>query len=322
MNTNKKLGLGGATFGGSKNNNKLISSKIFGNVSIDKSIELIEYAFKKGIKTFDTSPLYGSGKSEISYGNALKNFKRDDFFITSKCGRILKEINSTNLATEKAIVNDKADTIFDFSEKGIRISVEESLKRLKLDYLDSLLLHDPDQANMENEAVKHAFPAMMKIKEEGLVKNIGCGINQWQMPLRFYEYFDLDYVLLAGRYTLLENSESKFFMEKSKILNTKITIGGPYNSGILARDLNSPVSYNYEVAPNYLIEKAKKIEEITSNYGISLKSAALNFLLSDEKVTSIVPGMSSIEEIDENISLAKESIPSELWSKLREHNYI
>ena len=322
MNTNKKLGLGGATFGGSKNNNKLISSKIFGNVSIDKSIELIEYAFKKGIKTFDTSPLYGSGKSEISYGNALKNFKRDDFFITSKCGRLLKEINSTNLATEKAILNDKADTIFDFSEKGIRISVEESLKRLKLDYLDSLLLHDPDQANMENEAVKHAFPAMMKIKEEGLVKNIGCGINQWQMPLRFYEYFDLDYVLLAGRYTLLENSESKFFMEKSKNLNTKITIGGPYNSGILARDLNSPVSYNYEVAPNYLIEKAKKIEEITSNYGISLKSAALNFLLSDEKVTSIVPGMSSIEEIDENISLAKETIPSELWSKLREHNYI
>ena len=322
MNTNKKLGLGGATFGGSKNNNKLISSKIFGNVSIDKSIELIEYAFKKGIKTFDTSPLYGSGKSEISYGNALKNFKRDDFFITSKCGRLLKEINTTNLATEKIIMHDKADTVFDFSEKGIRVSVEESLKRLKLDYLDSLLLHDPDQANMENEAVKHAFPEMMKIKEEGLVKNIGCGINQWQMPLRFYEYFDLDYVLLAGRYTLLENSESKFFMEKSKILNTKITIGGPYNSGILARDLNSPVSYNYEVAPNYLIEKAKKIEKITSNYGISLKSAALNFLLSDENVTSIVPGMSSIEEIDENISLAKETIPSELWSKLREHNYI
>ena len=191
-----------------------------------------------------------------------------------------------------------------------------------MDYLDSLLLHDPDQANMENEAVNYAFPAMMKIKEEGLVKNIGCGINQWQMPLRFYEYFDLDYVLLAGRYTLLENSESKFFMEKSKIVNTKITIGGPYNSGILARDLNSPVSYNYEIAPYNLIEKAKKIEEITSNFGISLKSAALNFLLSDENVTSIVPGMSSIEEIDENISLAKESIPGELWSKLREQNYI
>ena len=128
--------------------------------------------------------------------------------------------------------------------------------------------------------------------------------------------------MLAGRYTLLENSESKFFMEKSKILNTKITIGGPYNSGILARDLNSPVSYNYEVAPNYLIEKAKKIEEITSNYGISLKSAALNFLLSDENVTSIVPGMSSIEEIDENISLTKESIPEEMWSNLKENNYI
>ena len=188
--------------------------------------------------------------------------------------------------------------------------MEESLKRLNIDFIDTLLLHDPDQADME------------KIKEEGLVKNIGCGINQWEMPLRFYEYFDLDYVLLAGRYTLLENNKSKFFMEKSKNLNTKITIGGPYNSGILARDLDSPVSYNYEVAPDYLINRAKKIEEITSNYGISLKSAALNFLLLDEKVTSIVPGMSSIEEIDENISLTKESIPEEMWSNLKENNYI
>ena len=200
--------------------------------------------------------------------------------------------------------------------------MEESLKRLNIDLIDTLLLHDPDQADMEKEAIKYAFPTMIKIKEEGLVKNIGCGINQWEMPLRFYEYFDLDYVLLAGRYTLLENNKSKFFMEKSKNLNTKIIIGGPYNSGILARDLDSPVSYNYEVAPDYLINRAKKIEEITSNYGISLKSAALNFLLLDEKVTSIVPGMSSIEEIDENISLTKESIPEEMWSNLKENNYI
>ena len=322
MNTNKKLGLGGATFGGSKNNNKIISSKIFGNVSIDKSIELIEYAFYNGIKTFDTSPLYGSGRSEISYGRALKNFNRDDFFITTKCGRLLRDTNSNNLATEESIINDKAEPEFDYSERGIRLSVEESLKRLKVDFLDSLLLHDPDQANMEKEAIEYAFPTMIKIKEEGLVKNIGCGINQWQMPLRFYENFDLDYILLAGRYTLLENNESKFFMEKSRDLNTKITIGGPYNSGILARDLNSPVSYNYELAPNYFIDRAKKIEEITNNFGISLKSAALNFLLCDEKVTSVVPGMSSIEEINENISLTKESIPDELWSKLKEHNYI
>ena len=226
------------------------------------------------------------------------------------------------LNVEQSIINDKAEPVFDYSEKGIRISVEESLKRLNIDFIDTLLLHDPDQADMEKEAIKYAFPTMIKIKEEGLVKNIGCGINQWEMPLRFYEYFDLDYVLLAGRYTLLENNKSKFFMEKSKNLNTKITIGGPYNSGILARDLDSPVSYNYEVAPDYLINRAKKIEEITSNYGISLKSAALNFLLLDEKVTSIVPGMSSIEEIDENISLTKESIPEEMWSNLKENNYI
>lgn len=322
MKINNKLGLGGATFGGSKNNNKVISSKIFGNVSIEKSIELIEYAYNKGIKTFDTSPLYGSGKSEISYGKAIKNFKRDDFFISSKCGRIIKDKYSKNLASENSIISNNVEIVFDYSEKGIINSVEESLKRLNLNYLDSLLLHDPDQADMEKEAVETAFPSMIRLKEEGIVKNIGCGINQWEMPMRFYDHYDLDYVLLAGRYTLLENKDSKLFMEKSKKLNTKITIGGPFNSGILARNLNSPVSYNYELAPEKLINKAKKIEIITNKYGISLKSAALNFLLKDEMVTSIVPGMSSINEIDENIKISKDQIPEKLWNELKNNNYI
>ena len=322
MKINNKLGLGGATFGGSKNNNKVISSKIFGNVSIEKSIELIEYAYNKGIKTFDTSPLYGSGKSEISYGKAIKNFKRDDFFISSKCGRIIKDKYSKNLASENSIINNNVEIVFDYSEKGIISSVEESLKRLNLNYLDSLLLHDPDQADMEKEAVETAFPSMIRLKEEGIVKNIGCGINQWEMPMRFYDHYDLDYVLLAGRYTLLENKDSKLFMEKSKKLNTKITIGGPFNSGILARNLNSPVSYNYELAPEKLINKAKKIEIITNKYGISLKSAALNFLLKDEMVASIVPGMSSINEIDENIKISKDKIPEKLWNELKNNNYI
>jgi len=322
MKINNKLGLGGATFGGSKNNNKVISSKIFGNVSIEKSIELIEYAYNKGIKTFDTSPLYGSGKSEISYGKAIKNFKRDDFFISSKCGRIIKDKYSKNLASENSIISNNVEIVFDYSEKGIINSVEESLKRLNLNYLDSLLLHDPDQADMEKEAVETAFPSMIRLKEEGIVKNIGCGINQWEMPMRFYDQYDLDYVLLAGRYTLLENKDSKLFMEKSKKLNTKITIGGPFNSGILARNLNSPVSYNYELAPEKLINKAKKIEIITNKYGISLKSAALNFLLKDEMVTSIVPGMSSINEIDENIKISKDQIPEKLWNELKNNNYI
>ncbi len=322
MNKNKKLGLGGATFGGSKNNNKLISKKIFGNVSIENSIELIDYAFKKGIKVFDTSPLYGSGKSELSYGVALKNLNRSDFFISSKCGRLLRCNNSSEPPSENSIINDKVETIFDYSERGIRNSVYESLKRLNLNYLDSLLLHDPDQAGMEKEAIEFAFPAMLSLKKEGIVRNIGCGINEWEMPLRFYSHYKLDNVLLAGRYTLLENSSSKFFMESSMKLKTKIIIGGPFNSGILARDLNSPVSYNYELAPENLINKAKEIEKICQKYDVSLKSAALNFLLKDEKVTYVVPGMSSKKEIDENILISKEVIPSELWKELEEKKYI
>tara|TARA_A100001037_G_scaffold305288_1_gene344813 strand:- start:5493 stop:6452 length:960 start_codon:yes stop_codon:yes gene_type:complete len=319
MNNNlSKLGLGGATFG------NVLADGIFGGVNQEKAIEIINYAYESGIKIFDTAPLYGFGRSELWYGRALSGIKRGSINLTSKCGRLIRNLRNKNDSIISDIDIDKGygEPVFDYSRDGIRRSVEESLARLKTDYLDTLLLHDPDQGGLESEAYQSAFPEMAKMKEEGIVKNVGCGMNECEMPIRFMKKIDLDKILLAGRYTLLENTKSSEFMKICAKKNVKVIIGGPYNSGILARDLNSPVSYDYEVAPPKLIKRAKDIEEIANKFNVSLKSASLNFVLMNSQVFSVVPGMSSINEVKDNIDIANENIPIELWSDLSENGFI
>ena len=319
MNKNfHKLGLGGATFG------NILADGIFGGVNQEKSIEIIDYAYESGIRIFDTAPLYGFGRSELWYGRALNGKKRQSLNLTSKCGRLIRNLRNKKNSKINEIDIDKGygEPIFDYSPDGIRRSVEESLMRLKTDYLDTLLLHDPDQGGLEKEALIFAFPEMMKMKEEGIIKKIGCGINECEMPIRFMKNIDLDKILIAGRYTLLENTKSSEFMKICEKNDVQVIIGGPYNSGILARDLNSPVSYNYEVAPKDLIIKAKNIERTTNKFNVSLKSAALNFVLKNSQVFSVVPGMSSINEVRDNIQIANEAMPEELWASLSKDKFI
>ena len=316
-NLKQKLGLGGATFG------NIFAEGLFGGVTEEKSFEIINHAYQSGIKIFDTAPYYGFAKSELWYGRALNKFKRSEYNLTSKCGRLIVNQKSNNLrVTSEEIESLELQAIYDYSPSGIRRSVEESLERLQTNYLDTLLLHDPDQANKENESIKYAFPEMMKIKEEGLVRSIGCGMNQWEMPARFMQEVDIDKVLLAGRYTLLENKNSKIFMDICKKYNVQVIIGGPFNSGILARDLNSKVLYNYELASDEVIKKVKKIENIVNKFGVSLKEASLNFAAMNDQVYSVVPGMSSVSEVDDNISNLGKKIPPEMWEELRKKEYI
>ena len=167
MNKNfHKLGLGGATFG------NILADGIFGGVNQEKSIEIIDYAYESGIRIFDTAPLYGFGRSELWYGRALKGKKRESLNLTSKCGRLIRNLRNKKNSKINEIDIDKGygEPIFDYSPDGIRRSVEESLMRLKTDYLDTLLLHDPDQGGLEKEALIFAFPEMMKMKEEGIIK--------------------------------------------------------------------------------------------------------------------------------------------------------
>ena len=220
------------------------------------------------------------------------------------------------------VTSDELSCIDDWSEKAIYDSIEESLKRLSMNSIDIVYVHDPDTRDFgENQAIKYAFPTLIKLREQGIIKAIGCGMNEWEMPKKFIEKFDLDIILLAGRYTLLEQTSLGFLSDCIKY-NTKIVIGGPYNSGILARDLNGPVSYDYEPAPENLIQKAKKINNVCKNNSIPMKAAALQFALHHPAIISVIPGVQSLSELLENINMIKFDIPNRFWDELKNEKLI
>jgi D-threo-aldose 1-dehydrogenase len=206
---------------------------------------------------------------------------------------------------------------FDVSEDGIRRALIESLERLGTDHVEIIYLHDADVENLEDASNKTAFPAMLKLREEGVVKAIGCGMNEWQMPARFIRRFDLDVVLLAGRYTLLDHQALPEFMPLCEERGVKVVIGGPYNSGILARDLDQPVSFNYAPAPPELVDRAKRLKAVCDRHGVQLKAAALQFVLAHPAVASAIPGAQTVGELRDNVVMASAKIPPSLWDEMK-----
>ena len=173
------------------------------------------------------------------------------------------------------------------------------------------------EAYGEDQAVNESFPALIELRDQGVVRAIGCGMNEWQMPLKFIQRFDLDIVLLAGRYTLLDHSALAEFLPACVKRKVKVTIGGPYNSGILARDLSKPVTFNYEPAPGRLVGRARRLTEICVEHGVDLKAAALQFVLAHPAVATAVPGAQSIAELEQNIAMVQQDITAALWRDIR-----
>ena len=311
------LGVGTAPLAGNT-----LGGGLYGGVDLDQAVTIINHAYDEGIRYFDTAPLYGTGKAEYRLSlSKLPSVKRNSFIISSKVGRVIHP--DTYKQNQKYEQLDDLIATNSWTEKNVLLSVEQSLKRLNLKKIDILFVHDPDmEAYGETQAVKEAFPTLIKLREEGLVSAIGCGMNQWEMAYRFIEKFKLDVILLAGRFTLLDQSAANKFLplcEKNKV---SIVIGGPYNSGILAKDLSKPVTFDYEVAPRHLVEKAKVIAEICNNHGVNIKAAALQFVLLHPTVVSTIPGVQSVAEVNENVNHVKHAVPNDLWKELNEAGLI
>ena len=236
-----RLGLGSAPLGGNK-----AADGLYGGAVFDESLRIVNRAYEAGIRYFDTAPLYGWGKSEVRVGMGLAGRDRGSLTISTKAGRVLNPVSDGPRGPENL---PELDAVFDYTRDGIRRSLDESLVRLDTDRVEILMLHDADQGGLEREGFETALPALVELREEGVVKAIGCGMNEWEMTSRFVRAFDLDFILLAGRYTLLEQGALDVFLPLCVERGVKIAVGGPYNSGILARDLDRPVSYNYEIAP-------------------------------------------------------------------------
>ncbi len=316
-----RLGLGGAPLAGMAAFDEDYENYL--NRSFAEALEIIQTAYKMGVRYFDTAPLYGVGRSEVRYGRILSQLPRDSFSLSTKASRLLvpEDPDSLDPYSEDGIPKYKVE--FDFSADGLQRSLEASMKRLHLDYTDILFLHDSDfyPEDAERNSIE-GLTALLKLRDSGLVKAIGMGVNHWETPASMIKQFDLDVILLAGRYTLLDQTSLPEFMPLCLERGVKVVIGGPYNSGILARDLNQPVTFNYELAPEALVDKARRIKAVCDRHQIDLKAAALQFIIAHPAVASAIPGSASLEELEENIRMAQQEIPSDLWAELKSEKLI
>ena len=264
----------------------------------------IQRAYELGVRLFDSAPLYGLGESELRIGRALKGLPRDSYVISTKIGRVLNA--------------DRSAFVYDFSYAGVMRSLEGSLQRLGTDHVEIVLVHDPDAdvVDREKDALDGAFPALRDLRRQGVIKAIGAGMNQWQMEQRFAQQADPDVFLLAGRYTLLEQT-SLGFLNLCKEKGIGIFLGGVYNSGILATGPKDDAKYNYNNAPVEILEKARKINAICERHEVSLNVAALHFARAHPTITSLVVGSVKPAEVEANVAALASSIPAELWQDLR-----
>ena len=310
-------------------------------VTNEKAMQTLEMAWNKGIRYFDTAPFYGSGMAEERLGNFLQNKKKEDFVISTKVGRLVVHSENGNQGFKGQ--DPKKDTIFDFSYDGAMRSIEESLKRLQLDSIDILYLHDPDlHPDHLGHAKAGAIKAMIKLKEEKVVKAIGCGLNQNEMLLDLAQLDCFDCLLLAGRYTLLDQTSLDELIPYCEDHNISLVLGGVFNSGILidpspenyfdyiklnknwfknAKEGGSRQPKDFESA-EYWLNKAYKLRDACDEFNIDLKKASIQFAYFNKIVSSSILGMNSKEQVEENFIDYTKKIPSNFWQYLKKNNLI
>ncbi len=276
----------------------------------------VHAAFAAGLNFIDTAPMYGHGKSEEILGEALAGVPRDSYVLSTKVGRLLRPADPSKAEESQWKSASPNEWYFDFSYDAVMRSVEESLKRMKVDRIDILLIHDPD--DHWKPAIEEAYPAVHKLREQKVVGAIGAGMNQWQMLKKFAEEGDFDCFLLAGRYTLIDHTSLPEFLPLCEKKGISIIIGGPYNSGILA----GGTMFNYEPAPQHLLDQVKQIGEVCRSHGVDIKAAAIQFPFGHPTVVTVIPGARSTAELQENVKLASTPIPRALWSELAEKGLI
>jgi D-threo-aldose 1-dehydrogenase len=294
-----RLGLGCAPLG-----------NLFTALSDDDATATIGAAWDAGIRYFDTAPLYGHGLSEQRLGRGLHAYPRDAFVVSSKVGRVLRADADWDPGIFR-IPRGLAPQ-FDFSRDGVLRSIEESLVRLGLDRLDVVLVHDPD--DHEREALDGAFPALLELRDQGVVRAIGAGMNQSEMLGRFVACVDLDCVLLAGRYTLLDRTGAAL-LDACVARDVGVILGGVFNSGILA-NLDAAATFDYEPASAATSERAAALRTVCERHGVPLPAAALAFALRHRAVSAVVVGARDPGEIRDDVAWAQAPVPPALWDEL------
>jgi D-threo-aldose 1-dehydrogenase len=311
------LGLGGAPMGGFR-----------ATISDTEAMALTDAAWEGGVRYFDTSPFYGYGRSELRMGAALREKPRGDFVLSTKIGRILHPLKPGEKKPADFRENGLPGfaPVFDYTYDGVMRSLEHSHMRLGLAKIDIALIHDVDFWTTKDRAVLEerfktvmdgGFKALDELRKAGVIGAIGVGINESDTSLRFIQAGDFDCMLLAGRYTLLEQGALDAFLPECAKRNVSVILGGPYNSGILTGGVKPGATHDYVAAPAPLVEKAQKIEAVCQRHGVELGAAAMQFPLFHPALCAVIPGALSVAEVKQNVGRMSVKIPSDLWSELK-----
>ncbi|KUL22627.1 aldo/keto reductase [Streptomyces regalis] len=289
---------------------------LYTEVGEEQAYEAVDAAWQCGIRYFDTAPHYGLGLSERRLGAALRDRSRSAYTVSTKVGRLLEPADGhgDDLANGFAVPATHR-RVWDFSADGVRRSLEASLERLGLDRFDVVYLHDPD--DHADQAFREGYPALEKLRGEGVIGAIGAGMNQTEMLTRFVRDTDLDVVLCAGRYTLLDQSALTELLPAAVERGPSVVIGGAFNSGLLA-DPKPGATYNYAEAPGKLLDKALRMKAIAERHGISLRAAALAFCAAHPAVASVLVGARSKSEVHDCADQFETAVPAAFWQELRE----
>lgn len=261
-----------------------------------EAVSIVHKALELGINFLDTAPLY---KTEPYLGMALQGVPRDSYVLATKVGRL---------------PNGNGGFTFNYSHDEVMQSIENSLNTLKIDRIDILHIHDAD--NHFRQALDEAFPTLAELRSQGVIKAVGAGMNQWEMEAEFAQNADFDCFLLAGRYTLLEQTSLgalKLFHEK----HISMFAGGVYNSGILATGATANATYNYRLAPAEIMDKAKRLEAVCTRHNVPLNAAAVQFILAHPAYTSLVIGADRADQVGDNLKTLDVEIPTAFWQDLR-----
>jgi len=293
------------------------------------ALAAVDFAWEAGVRYFDTAPAYGFGLSEIRMGEALASRPRGELMLSTKVGRVLRPRHGGAASRHgMAFVNTpQMEPHFDYSAAGIMRGFESSLRRLKLDYIDLLLLHDLAPHNHgSQDAYEEQFraffergghDAMIGLRAQGRVRAIGVGVGAVPAAERLLLEGEFDALLLAGRYTLLEQDALSSLLPLCERRGIGVIIGGPYNSGILASGAVEGAKYNYRAAPPEVLDKVRRIERICRAYGVSTIAAALQFPLCHPAVASVIPGVATLEEMRAAIDAMAVPIPPALYADLK-----
>jgi D-threo-aldose 1-dehydrogenase len=289
----------------------------------DEARAAVDAAWDAGIRYFDTAPHYGLGLSERRLGAALRDRPRDEFVLSSKVGRLL-----VPSGYPEGTMDDQGFAVpatlrreWDLSRDGIRRSVEESLDRLGLDRIDIAYLHDPDEHGEQAHA--EAVPALIELREEGVVGAVGAGMNQSAMPAEFVRRHDVDVIMLAGRYTLLEQGALDDLLPAALERGVGIVAAAVYNSGLLSKSRPAAdATYDYGPVPADVLARANAIADVCEEFGLTLPEAAVAYPLRHPSVVSVVVGMRTADQVRSTADRYAAEIPDGFWRALSERGLV